>query len=230
MLLSLVLLGGCGQSSVVTPLFPAISVSEQQGRKDGLSAFTAQYTLAESVDSPTQIKLPIGKVFNGIFNQLTNGLGNLILNMQTKRDVEIDAIEFEIPQDSIDYDLVRELVITDITFMVKDESLDPEKTFQFIEKIQIFIPNVNEKGMDRRELETQTDSLLGEYNVKDRSFRCQATRKCIEFKVKPTNIVHLTKYNEKLFLKVYILVGKVPRKTFEITGTIGVAVKLKLPF
>lgn len=226
------LLAACGQSSVVTPLFAAKSVSEQQGRTDGLSHFKATYKINpnDGVTAPTQVKLPIGNILNGFFNSLTYGLGNLILSMQKNRDVEMDPIVFEIPQDEIDYDLIREMQLTDIKFDVDEALISRDANFQFIEKIQIFIPGENELDLSRQQLEQRGDTLLAEYSVKDRDFICQQEKKCIRFKLKKVNLIDIIKERERLLIKSYIVVKKVPKKEFKIRGAIDVEVKLKLPF
>lgn len=229
---ALILLSGCGQSSKITPFMPVKSVSEQQGRVDGLSVFKATYLLKpdDGVSSPTQLKLPIGNLLNGLFNSLTNGLGNLILSMQKNRDVEIDPIVFEIPQDEIDFDLVRQMQLTGIKFEVDEPVISRDSNFQFIDKIQVFVPRENEKDLSRIELEERGDTLLAEYNVKDKDFVCQTEKKCMRFKLKKVNLIDLLKDRERIFIKTYIVVRKVPKKEFKIKGAIDVEVKLKLPF
>lgn len=228
LLLILILFISCGQESTITPLFPVRTVSEQQGRLDGLSLFKASYIMKSDVESPTQFNIPfLGGILTPIFNSFTNGLGNLILSMQTSRDVNFDAIEVEVP-DGIDYELLRDLRLKTIKLDVRSDIFD-EANFGFIEKIQIYVPNEEKKDASRNDLDQGDAILLAEYDSAEKDFYCQ-TKKCIQFKIMDVNFIKLVQGKKKIFVKPFMVVNKVPKKTFKFDGSIEAEVKLKLPF
>lgn len=218
----------CGQESTITPLFAVRTVSEQQGRIDGLSSFRATYVMKNDVTSPTQINFPfLGGMLTPIFNSLTNGLGNLVLSMQASRDVTFEAIEVEVPE-GIDYELLRDLRLKTLKLDVLSDIFD-EASFDFIDKIQIFIPAEDKKDLTRTDIDDSDAVLLAEYDRDDQDFYCQS-KKCIQFKIMDVNFIKLVQGKKKIFVKPYMVVNKVPKKKFKFDGSIEAEVKLKLPF
>lgn len=214
----------CGQESTITPLFDARSISQQQGRSDGLSVFKAKYKFSSDVDSPTDKPLKV-PVLGPVLRELTNGIGNLVLSTQD-RDVELDDLPIELPD--IDYDLVREVKIKKIFFTIDKTFLD-EGSFKFIESIGIFVPSSDDtKIQDRDELKNGAVQLA-EYDAKDRSYACQS-KKCLDFKVFDVNLVEVMQGKRTLRVKPFMSIDKVPKKKFKFSGYIEVEVKLFLPF
>lgn len=220
----MLLLISCGQESTITPLFDPRSISQQQGRNDGLSVFKAKYKFSSDVDSPTDKPLKV-PVLGPVLRELTNGIGNLVLSTQD-RDVELDDLPIPLPD--IDYDLVREVKITRIYFAI-DKTFLEEGSFKFIENIGLFIPGAeNEKLVDREELKNGAVQIA-EYNSKDRSYACQS-KKCLDFKIYDVNLVEVMQGRKTLRVKPFMSIDKVPKKKFKFSGFIEVEVKLFLPF
>lgn len=221
------LLTACGQESSIKPLFDARSISQQQGREDGMSLFRARYNFNSDVSSPTDIHLGV-PVVGPVIRSFTNSLGNLVLSTQNTRDVNLDQIPIEIPD--IDYDLVREVKITKIFFSVDKEFLgDDDKSFQFIDNVSIYVPNDDSKVDDREDLSKSGAVQLAEYDIKDRAYKCQS-RKCMEFKIYDVNLIDVMKGRKILNVKPFMSIKKVPKKKFKFSGYIEVEAKLFLPF
>lgn len=220
----LLFLMSCGQESTITPLFDPRSISQQQGRNDGLSAFKARYKFSSDVDSPTDKPLRV-PVLGPVLRELTNGIGNLVLSTQSSRDVELGDLPIELPD--IDFDLVREVKIKKIFFEIDSPFMD-EGSFKFIENIGIFIPNEDSKVLNREELKNGAVQLA-EYDVKDRSYNCQS-KKCMEFKIYDVNLVEVMQGRKVLRVKPFMSIDKVPKKKFKFSGYIEIEMKLFLPF
>lgn len=215
----------CSQQSSIKPLFEARTVSEQQGRSDGLSVYTAKYNFNSDVASPTDVRLPIPLV-GLVFREITNSIGNMVLNIQTTRDVDLDQFEFEIPE--LDYDLVREIKIKKIYFKVDPEYAD-ESSFKFIESIDVFTYSDDTKGMTKEELEERNAIRIADYRMSDRSYNCQSKR-CMEIKAYDINLVSVMRNHTKLYFRPYMGIKKVPKKTFKFSGYIEFELKVHLPF
>lgn len=219
----LLFLMSCGQESTITPLFDPRSISQQQGRSDGLSVFKAKYKFSSDVDSPTDKPLRV-PVLGPVLRELTNGIGNLVLSTQN-RDVELDELPIELPE--IDFDLVREVKIKKIFFTI-DKTYLEEGSFKFIESIGIYIPRDDSKIINREDLKNGAVHLA-EYNVNDRSYACQS-KKCLDFKVNDVNLVDVMQGKKTLRITPFMSIDKVPRKKFKFSGYIEIEVKLFLPF
>lgn len=222
-LFSLILIS-CGQESTITPLFDPRSISQQQGRSDGLSVFKAKYKFSSDVDSPTDKPLRV-PVLGPVLRQLSNSIGNLVLSTQTTNDVDLDDLPIDLPD--IDFDLVREIKIKKIFFTIDNTYLDVG-SFKFIENIGIFIPNDNNKIEDRDGLKNGAVQIA-EYDSKDRSYNCQ-TKKCMDFKIYDVNLVEVMQGKRVLRIKPFMSIDKVPKKKFKFSGYIEIEMKLFLPF
>lgn len=222
----LLFLMSCGQESTIKPLFDPRSVSQQQGREDGLSVFKAKYKFSSDVDSPTDVSLKV-PVLGPVFRELTNSIGNLVLSTQSNREVELDDLPIEIPD--IDYDLVREVKIKRIFFTI-DKAYLEDGSFKFIENIGIFIPNDEDTKLQSREELTKTGAVqIAEYDMKDRVYNCQSN-KCMDFRIYDVNLTEVMKGKKVLHVKPFMSITKVPKKKFKFSGYIEVEMKLFLPF
>ncbi len=161
--------------------------------------------------------------FEQIGHSFLTGIAKWLLSISGPKDINIDPIDFNIPELSINFNMVKSIQVKSIVFQYSQSvelQNDYNANFSFIDSLD-FAREINVPRLG------QVDSLYFSY-IKSQN---KCLNKCLNFNIINGDILDLVKQKSPVRFKPLLRIVSFPSVTdLKLDGTIELRIGIKLPF